>query len=87
MVRGHAPSTDARDKVNHWLLNEKMVSIQRITIEGNQQLLDSKKKYKYDDLPCLIVDRPNDKRGRRDTYYGDEIEEIARGIHENYHRG
>ena len=78
-LHGHKPSEVNRKIVKFWLDDLQSITFSTTHIKTRMELLHSKNEYKFDTLPCLIVNDTLTK-GRADKFYHDDIRSKAEEI-------
>lgn len=78
-LANHQPSLWAREMVEEYRKDEGFTQVKLWLVTNNYSLKDLKRKFKFADLPCLVVtERIASNRKRSERYYKDKIEQAIR---------
>ena len=78
-LHGHKPSEVNRKIVKFWLEDLHSITLTMTHIKTRMELLHSKHEYKFDTLPCLVVNDTLNK-GKAEKFYHDDIRTKAEEI-------
>ena len=78
-LNGHKPSIDVKKVVHFWLDDIVRVKLSETNIVTRQDLLRSKREFKFHTLPCIIVNDTLTK-GKAERFYYDKIKDKLQEI-------
>jgi hypothetical protein len=81
-LANHQPSKWARDMITEYRREgERFTEIRLWLVTNNLSLRQLKRKFKFDDLPCLIItEQIASNRKRKEYFYRDNIEQAVRAL-------
>lgn len=81
-LANHSPSKWAREMMREYHKEgDQFTDIKVWLVTNNYSLKDLKKKFKFEDLPCLVVtEHIASNRKKREHFYRDEIEQAIRTL-------
>lgn len=88
-LRDHLPSDKLSAELDLWFQHNDLVVISKNIVKSNRQMKLAKKKFKFDDLPCLIVtEKKKNGRGYETwKFYGQGAYKEIQRMKNEYKRG
>lgn len=81
VLANHKPSKWAKETVLEYFGGKTFIDFQLWRVTTGYSLKEFKKKFKFNDLPCLVVEEYiSGNRKRKEHFYGDEIEKTCREV-------